>query len=199
MTQQGPRNHVCPHGANPLACITCYNITQKQKKNQPPPPRTSLDPQITKGKVVNTATDVSAQNLAARKAAAIDAAMAKVAGKPQLAAAQAAPLPSMHQPPPQQPPSRHQQQQVQNPHAQPRRSRNAPAVDGPPQDMGDNAGVYLDDGEMSMLEDMYPKHASIIDRQPTHPDGHVGSRGTISPGHGGGGSRPPITKGRRPG
>lgn len=186
MTQQGPK--LCPHKANPNACPLCYQMNLRKKAAQPPPQRTSLDPQISKGPVVNVAANPVAQRLIEKKAAALAAVDAKFATNPAIQAAMAAPLPPMPQ------------AEEANPHAQPRRppsrSRSGAArVDGPPEGVGDNAGVYIDDGEIDALERMYPKHDSIIDRQPTHPEGHVSGPGVIR----GGGGRAPVTKGRRPG
>lgn len=184
--------NLCPHKANPLACPQCYQMNLRKKAAQPPPQRVSLDPQITKGKVVNAATDLVAQQLAARKAQAMQNVDAKIAGKPQLAAAQSAPMP---------PPPMPQQPQT-NPHTMPRHMRQQSQAEVQVED--GEPGMLIDDAEIAELERMFPKRESIIDRQSTHPEGVVRGSGTIAPGSESGGrassrsTRPVITKGRRP-
>jgi hypothetical protein len=185
---------LCPHKANPTACPLCYQINSKLKAKQPPAQRTSLDPQIAKGKVVNVAADAVSQALIARKAAAMQAVETKVGATPALAQAAAASLPPA-QPPPRRAPaitSGYQRQDV-NPHAGSSRTRQRAIVEAPPED--ENAGIFIEEGEIDQLEQLYPKRASIIDRQPSHPEGHVSSPGRMSSG----GGRPLVTKGKRVG
>jgi len=162
---------LCPHKANPRACPLCYHKKPAAPKEQP---RQFIGQQTPRGKVVaqnNPVIDALSQ----RKLAAID----KMLGDPKLATARASAAAAQPVPVKVRPAASVMSPTIVqdvNPHEMP----------SMPQSEGEPEGEL----DVATLERMFPKHASIIDRQPVHPEANH------TPTNIRGGGRAPVTKGK---